>query len=409
MAYFIFKFHRGTKVKFQLINRDSSIPLAKIVPEAELRKQLDHVKTLKLRRTDLYYLRGMDVYGKNMFDEEFLTFLSNLQLGDYKLERIGDQYDLSFNDNWETVTFWETIALAIISELYYRELMKKMSGTEISIMYGRATGKLYDKLKFIADNSNAKVVDFGLRRRHSFLWQKQAIEMAMDVLGPQFVGTSNAWMAFNNDLIPIGTNAHELPMVVTALAPSDEEKKLAQYKILLEWEKLYGKGLRIMLPDTYGSAQFFSNMPSELAENFAHNWNGQRQDSGDPLVETARYYGWLKALGVDNETIHQKLNIFSDGLDDKPIVQYWQAYQKIITPSFGWGTKLTNDFVDCVDNDTDNLFRPFSVVCKVVEANGNPAVKLSNNIGKATGPKDEVEKYIKIFGNDGRGVQAVEV
>ena len=407
MAYFIHKFHRGTNVKFQLINRDKTIPLAAVIPEEKLREQLDHAKTLRLRRTDLYYLRGMDVYGKNMFDEEYLQFLSTLQLTDYHLERNGDQYELTFEGPWETVTFWETIALAIISELYYRELMKKMTNTEISIMYGRATDKLYKKLKRIAE-TGAKIADFGQRRRHSFLWQKMAIEMAVEVLGPNFVGTSNTWLAFNQDLVPIGTNAHELPMVVTALAETDEEKLMAQYKILLEWEKLYGEGLRIMLPDTYGSTQFFNNMPKEYVEHFATGWRGQRQDSGDPISETIKFVKWLRNAGLTENDIKQKMNIFSDGLDSENIVEYFRVFEKQLIPSFGWGTKFTNDFVRCVD-DAENLFRPFSVVCKVVEANGNPAVKLSNNIGKATGPKEEVERYIKIFGEEGRGDQKVEV
>ena len=407
MAYFIFKFHRGTNVKFQLINRDKDIPLARIIPIEALREQLDHVRTLRFRRTDLYYLRGMDIYGKNMFDEEYLTFLSTLQLGDYELCKNGDQYELTFEGPWEVVTFWETIALAIISELYYRELMKKMTGTEISIMYGRATDKLYNKLKFIG-TTDAKVVDFGQRRRHSFLWQKNAIEMAKEVLKNNFVGTSNTWFAFNQDLVPVGTNAHELPMVVTALADNDEEKRMAQYNILLEWEKLYGEGLRIMLPDTYGSAQFYNNMPENLAERFSRTWRGQRQDSGDVFIETNRYIEWLKKMGLTSEDIMKKVNIFSDGLDDRPIVELQSAYVGKIIPSFGWGTKLTNDFVGCVPNE-DPLFRPFSMVCKVVEADGNAAVKLSNNIGKATGPEEEIKRYIKIFGDEGRGEQVVEV
>jgi len=142
MSYFIHKFYPGTDVTFKLINRDATIPLAKIIPEEALREQLDHVRTLMFRRTDLYYLRGMDVYGKNMFSEDYLTFLSELKLTDYDLRKNGDQYELTFKGPWEVVTFWETIALAIISELYYRELMKGMSETELSIMYGKATDKL---------------------------------------------------------------------------------------------------------------------------------------------------------------------------------------------------------------------------------------------------------------------------
>ena len=410
MAYFIQKNYAGTDVKFQLINRDKTIPIAKIIPEQALREQLDHVRTLKFRRTDLYYLRGMDVYGKNMFDEEFMTFLANLQLTDYDLKKNGDQYELTFQGPWEVVTFWETIALAIISELYYRELMKGMHGTEIDIMYARATDKLYNKLVTIRDNApGAKITDFGQRRRHSFLWQQHAVEMAKEVLGDQFVGTSNTWLAFNQDLVPIGTNAHELPMVVTALADTDDAKQQAQYDVLWQWGDLYGEGLRIVLPDTYGSSQFYNRMPLKLAEEVANNWKGQRQDSGVPEKETAMFMRWLRIAGrLSDEQISKRFSIFSDGLDVDPIVDLWNEFDgKIITP-FGWGTKLTNDFEDCLPTPNP-LFRPFSLVCKVVEANGQAAVKLSNNFGKATGPESEIKRYRKIFGVEGIGDQEVIV
>ncbi len=64
--------------------------------------------------------------------------------------------------------------------------------------------------------------------------------------------------------------------------------------------------------------------------------------------------------------------------------------------AFGWGTLLTNDFRGCGDNE--RLYRPFSLVCKAVSANGRPVVKLSDNVGKATGPASEVKRYLDIFG-----------
>ena len=41
---------------------------------------------------------------------------------------------------------------------------------------------------------------------------------------------------------------------------------------------------------------------------------------------------------------------------------------------------------------------PFSIVCKVLSANGRPAVKLSDNPTKAVGPTDEIERYRRVFG-----------
>jgi len=67
---------------------------------------------------------------------------------------------------------------------------------------------------------------------------------------------------------------------------------------------------------------------------------------------------------------------------------------------FGWGTNLTNDFVGCPPGDPDAM-RALSLVCKVKDANGRPAVKLSDNYRKAVGPPDEVERYRRVFGIEG--------
>lgn len=65
--------------------------------------------------------------------------------------------------------------------------------------------------------------------------------------------------------------------------------------------------------------------------------------------------------------------------------------------AFGWGTNLTNDFVDCAPQKNEHL-RAISLVCKVTDANGRPAVKLSDNLNKATGTPEEIERYKRIFG-----------
>jgi nicotinate phosphoribosyltransferase len=76
--------------------------------------------------------------------------------------------------------------------------------------------------------------------------------------------------------------------------------------------------------------------------------------------------------------------------------------------SFGWGTNLTNDFRGCAPFETNGL-DPISLVCKVVEANGRPAVKLSDNPEKATGDINEIARYLRIFGDSGRLATRVTV
>jgi nicotinate phosphoribosyltransferase len=77
----------------------------------------------------------------------------------------------------------------------------------------------------------------------------------------------------------------------------------------------------------------------------------------------------------------------------------WQM-QPRIRFSAGWGTLLTNDFRDCHPQGY-NTFDPLSLVCKLTSAEGHPAVKLSDNPEKATGPADEIKRYQRVFGTPG--------
>src|SRR3989344_3465848 len=352
MGQLICRVYPNVEVMFQLIIRDKNIPLADgVVNENELRNMLDYARGLSFRRTDLYYLRGMDVYGKNMFSEDYLEFLKNFKLPPFELRKRGSAFELKFSGSWAEVTMWETIALAIISELYYRSLMRRIPARTLEVIYSRAKDKIYAKFETLANYPDIRFADFGQRRRHSFLWQKWVIGLCKEAIPSQLVGTSNTWMAFHHDLVPIGTNAHELPMVLAALANSDAGKRAAQYAFLAQWEELYGQGLRIFLPDTYGTEQFLGDAPPCL-----WSWRGFRQDSGDPISRGEAYIAWLKERGIDPS---QKMIIFSDGLDVGSMVRLYEHFYERIPVSFGWGTLLTNDFRDCFPSNP--LFRPFSM------------------------------------------------
>src|SRR5690606_10457168 len=85
----------------------------------------------------------------------------------------------------------------------------------------------------------------------------------------------------------------------------------------------------------------------------------------------------------------QKSMIFSDGLDVDMIEEAYLHFDGKVRMSFGWGTNLTNDFEDCAPEPNPGL-KPISIVAKVSEANGRPAVKLSDNPAKATGDAAEI-------------------
>ena len=189
------------------------------------------------------------------------------------------------------------------------------------------------------------------------------------------------------DIEAIGTNAHELPMVYAALAQSDEALAQAPYDVLADWHEEHDGNLRVILPDTYGTAGFLNNAPDWLA-----GWTGIRIDSGDPATAAEIAIDWWNARGEDPK---DKLIIFSDGLDVDKIKQLHTQFSDRARVSFGWGTFLTNDFRGLVPDDA---LAPFSLVCKAVSANGRPTVKLSDNPEKAMGPSAEIERYKRVFG-----------
>ena len=81
MMQTVFLRHRDVNVKFSLINRTHTIPLADLIDEAALREQLDHIRTLRLSRGESTWLRGNTFYGKrSMFGPEFITWLEQVQL-----------------------------------------------------------------------------------------------------------------------------------------------------------------------------------------------------------------------------------------------------------------------------------------------------------------------------------------
>jgi len=388
MCQSVFKNKRTTKVKFSLINRSKNVPLAKIIDEGRLREQLDHVRTLKLSRGESTWLRGNTFYGKRqMFRSDFMEWFEKLKLPPYNLERIGDQYELSFEGNWPEVMFWEIPALSIIMELRSRAVLREMGKFELQVLYARAMTKLWEKIGDLKNLDNLSIADFGTRRRHSFLWQDWCVQAMQEGLGNNFTGTSNCLIAMRREVEAIGTNAHELPMVYAALAQTDAELAQAPYKVFQDWQEEHDGNLLILLPDTYGSKNFLTDAPEWM-----NKWTGIRVDSGDPGTGAKLAIDWWKTRG---ENPKNKLLIFSDGLDVPKIIELNNKFSNQTKVAFGWGTLMTNDFRGLV---SDSSLDPFSLVCKAISADENQTVKLSDNPNKIMGPKDEVSRYKRIFG-----------
>ncbi|MGB4788944.1 MAG: nicotinate phosphoribosyltransferase [Lentibacter algarum] len=389
MCQSVFRNKPDAQVRFSLINRAQDVPLAKLIDEGELREQLDHIRSLSLTRGESTYLRGNTFYGKRqMFRPDFMEWFENLRLPEYELTRVGDQYELTFEGSWPEVMLWEIPALAVLMELRSRAVLGKMGKFELQVLYARATTKLWEKIERLRTAPGLKLADFGTRRRHSYLWQDWCVQAMLEGLGPDaFIGTSNVHIAMRRDIEAIGTNAHELPMVYSALAQTDEALARAPYDVLSDWHDEHDGNLRIILPDTYGTKGFLERAPDWLA-----GWTGIRIDSGDPATAAETAINWWKSRGEDPT---KKLVIFSDGLDVDKILELHAQFSGRVRPSFGWGTLMTNDFRGLTSGDA---LAPFSLVCKAVSANGSPTVKLSDNPRKAMGPQAEIERYKRVFG-----------
>ena len=388
MCQSVFRNKPDTQVTFSLINRSKHIRLADLVDEGELREQLNHIRTLSLSRGESTWMRGNTFYGKRqMFTPEFMDWFENLRLPPYHLEKVDGQYELRFEGSWPEVMLWEIPALAVLMELRGRAVLETMGRFELEVLYARAKTKVWEKVETLRTLPELAIADFGTRRRHSHLWQDWCVQAMSEGLGDKFIGTSNCLIAKNREVPAIGTNAHELPMVYAALAENDDALRQAPYDVLADWQAEHDGNLRIILPDTYGTQGFLNGAPDWLA-----GWTGIRVDSGDPATGGETAINWWKSRGEDPT---KKLVIFSDGLDVDKIVELQSQFAGRCRVSFGWGTMLTNDFKGLTQNDA---LAPFSLVCKAIQANGNPTVKLSDNPNKAMGPSKEIARYKRVFG-----------
>ncbi len=406
MCFFAWKLHPDVNVTFKVKNRSAGkARMRDMIDKTSLRAQLDHARGLRFTEGELIWLQGNTFYGqRNIFPGEFIDFLRGLTLPEYRLGIGADgDYALDFAGPWAEVMLWEIPALAILNEARARAGMADMSHYQLKVLYANATSKLVAKLKALRGAGVPRIAEFGTRRRHGFLWQSFVLEAMQEELGPNFIGTSNALHAMREGIPAIGTNAHELPMVLAALSRMKEGSREAlydsQFDVLRQWQETFGGNLLVALPDTYGSTQFLKGVRERFPD--IRDWRGFREDSKDPFIAGEEKIAFWQSIGCDPR---DKLQLFSDGLDIPQMIRLHRTFDGRIVDGYGWGTLATNDFRECDPRGLD-LLDPISVVCKVdeVESDGRrmSAVKLSDNFEKASGAPEEIEFYRETFGMEG--------
>ncbi len=388
MWLFIWKHFPNVKTTFGFKNRTLSVPLAKHIDIGEIREQFDHARTIMFTRNESKWIGGTYEYGSNMFPSEFMEFIKGFSLPEYLLEKDGDNLRIEFPGLWTHSTQWEIPCLLIINTLLNRARLRNFSRAEKEGIMAQGTLNLLNKISKIKSyryTCDFTYSDFGTRRCFSPEWQDHLAGIMKEEVPVQFRGTSNCYLAQKYDLVPMGTRAHELDMVVASLAGDDDNKvRQTPFEVCQLWSPgTFGKGLQTHLPDTFGSDYFFKHASSELAK-----WKAVRQDSGDPYVLGEKTVRWYEGHGEDTT---EKILIPSDGLNVDLMLKLHAHFRHRMSTSPGWGTNLTNDM------GLRQIFKPVSIVVKPIEANGRPTVKLSDNIAKATGDPKEIERYKKIF------------
>lgn len=382
MGQVAFENHPDAEVTFTLKNRAGDYPLGEYVNEVELEAHFQAIVDQGFTPEEIAYYAGLEASdGSARFDEAYLDFLADLKLTDVRVTKDPQTQELTIDSTgpWANVSLWETIVMSEVNELYNRNALKAQ-GKSLEEVWQEGDRRLDEKIAKLKDHPDIKFADFGTRRRFSTDWHSHVLGRLANELPDNLVGTSNPWLAYKFNLKPIGTYAHEMPMVYAALAGAEDENPLdGEQNMLEDWQNRYKGDLSIALSDTFTSEHFLATFTEEQAKT----WAGLRHDSGDPISFGERVLAFYEAQDIDPAT---KTIVFSDGLDVDTIIELTNHFKGRINILFGWGTTLMNDLGVRANN----------IVMKATRVNGYDTVKLSDDEGKHTGPTEEVDRYKRL-------------
>lgn len=376
MSQLAYEKEPDAQVTFKLNNRGAQRIIDYVQP-SNLQARFDLIMQQGFSADEITFLSGIAGDNNPLFSDEYLAQLSkaDLPMVNVSQDESGELQVTACGD-WPMVTFWETIVMSEINEAYFESYVQK-HGLDLAQLYEDGDNRLTNKIERLKARPGIKIADFGTRRHFSYRWQRHVVNRLANELPNQLLGTSNIGLAMDLGLPPIGTFAHEMPMIYSGLADSRNQNIRSSHGNMLDdWFERYGKKLSTALTDTYGSSFFFA----DFGANRAAAWNGVRHDSGDPVMFGEKVISFYEELGIDPMT---KTIVFSDGLDIDAIEKLHDYFSNRINVVFGWGTSLTNDLG----------IKPLNIVMKAVNVNGAETVKLSDVGTKHTGSEDKVRLY----------------
>lgn len=360
-----------------------------------LKNEISHLGTLKFKEDEIEYLRNVIPY----IPEDFLAYLSSgqpsicpekqIELSLEPAEEAGRySIHMEIRGLWRDTILYEIPLLSLISEAYFKFV-------DTDWTYDNQVEIAYQKAKTLIENG-LNFSEFGSRRRRSMNTQDlvmkgimQAVEEHGETGKKCFAGTSNIMFARKYGVRPIGTVAHEWMMGIASITKDylNANKNSMDY-----WIKTFGgENAGLALTDTFGTDNFLKTFKPPYTDYYV----GVRQDSGDPeqyAKKIAHHY-----IDVLHYPPFSKTICFSDSLNPEKAIQYAKvAHDCGLNSTFGIGTNFTNDFHSA--SDPSRKSEPLNIVIKLLEVHGNPAIKISDNMGKNMGDPFTVRKVKEELG-----------
>lgn len=370
MMQAIHSFYPDTQVRYELIVR-SNEDLTRLL--WEIRDEIKNLSHLGFSEQDIAYLRAHCPYLKPSFLNTLRYFRFNpdqqIELGIVE-EKHKRQLRIGIKGTWKDTILYETIVMAIVSEVRSRQDWRDVSMNQVIDVFKAKVKYLKSELRR-RHITNFKLTEMGTRRRFSINAQREIIRYMTQEMPELLQGTSNLEFAKEFNLTPIGTIAHEWFMGHQAIANIGEFQKVA----LKRWLEAFDGKLSIAPTDTLTIDAFLHDFDIHLAKAF----DGVRHDSGCPYVWGDKLIAHYKKLGIDPKT---KVFVFSNGLNFDEALDISEYFNGRVNVSFGIGTFLTNDLGNC-ENSKGEHYQPLSIVVKLTECNGQPVAKISDEPEKA--------------------------
>lgn len=383
MSQLQFEKHADKEVTFTFMNRGTQ-RLADYVTPEDLQSRFNQIRTIGWQEHELAFLGELKRTDETaVFSADFLEYLATSEMPEVTVCMDNERDDIAVEATgaWPLVTFWETIVMNEISEMYFANYVRT-EGIDVEALYAQGDKNIDQWVAYLQANPDVKASEFGTRRRFSLRWQKHITERLADECPENLIGTSNVGLANTMNLRPVGTFAHEMPMVYAGIADAESGDIRASHNHMLrDWETQYGPELLTALSDTFTTDFFFEDFDKGQAQR----WNGLRHDSGDPLKFAEKTINFYRQHDIDPRI---KTIMFSDALDVNKVATIHAAVKGRINDRYGIGTNWTNNLG----------LKALNVVMKATHVqlpDGSEAdtVKLSDTPGKHTGPEALVRRY----------------